>query len=182
MKVIYTGSHAGLAPSQQRKVQARFAKLGKLLDSRKGEKEARVFLSAERHLTLAEITVNFYDRKLAGVEKDPDMFTALSGAIDKLEKQLLKTRTKWRDTKRASGPKRTPKEEAEAAVPAGAEAAEALRVYRVNRRGGRKPMTVEEAMLALEDGSDYVVYRDAESDKLRVLLKRSDGHFDLVEA
>jgi hypothetical protein len=43
-------------------------------------------------------------------------------------------------------------------------------------------MTVEEAMLALEDGRDYVVYRDAENDKLRVLLKRSDGHFDLVEA
>jgi putative sigma-54 modulation protein len=43
-------------------------------------------------------------------------------------------------------------------------------------------MTVDEALLAMEDGKDYLVYRDAETDRLAVLLRRRDGNFDLVEA
>jgi len=42
-------------------------------------------------------------------------------------------------------------------------------------------MTLEEAMLEI-DGRDYVAYRDAETDRLRVLIRRRDGNFDLIEA
>jgi len=70
---------------------------------------------------------------------------------------------------------------------AGAEIVEAAapdqkRVYRANHRADQKPMTIEEALLAIEDGRDYLVYRDSETDRLSVLLRRRDGHFDLVEA
>ena len=34
----------------------------------------------------------------------------------------------------------------------------------------------------MERGRDYLVYRDAETDRLAVLVRRRDGHFDLVEA
>ncbi len=43
-------------------------------------------------------------------------------------------------------------------------------------------MTLEEALLELDTGREYVVYRDAETDRVAVLLRRPDGHFDLVEA
>jgi hypothetical protein len=43
-------------------------------------------------------------------------------------------------------------------------------------------MTLEEAMLAMEDGRDYLVYRDADTDRLQILIRRSDGAVDLVEA
>ena len=39
MKVVYTGIHRALSPKMQAKVDAKFAKLGKLLDGR-GEREA----------------------------------------------------------------------------------------------------------------------------------------------
>ena len=55
------------------------------------------------------------------------------------------------------------------------------RVFRVNHHGSRKPMTLDEAMLAMEDDRDYLVYRDAQTDRLSVLLRRKDGHFDLIE-
>ena len=46
-----------------------------------------------------------------------------------------------------------------------------------------KPMTVEGAMLKInETGRDQVTYRDAESGELRVLLRRRDGNFELIEA
>ncbi len=47
---------------------------------------------------------------------------------------------------------------------------------------GSKPMTVDEAMIALESGKDYITYRDAETDRVRVLIRRRDGTIDLVEA
>ena len=43
-------------------------------------------------------------------------------------------------------------------------------------------MTLDEAMLEMDRGRDYLVYRDSESDRLSVLVRRRDGHFDLIEA
>ena len=180
MKVTYTGSPGNLTPGQQRKLEARFGKIGKLLD-RQGEKEVHVILTSERHLNNAEITINYYDHPMVGIASDPDPFTALNGAIDKLEKQILKTRGKWRDTKRGSSRKvvrrsweQPPAEPAEGEQP--------RRVFRVNHQGTRKPMTLDEAMLAMEENRDYLVYLDAETDRLSVLLRRKDGNFDLIEA
>ncbi len=43
-------------------------------------------------------------------------------------------------------------------------------------------MTIDEAMLAIEEDKDYVVYRDAQTDKVSVLVRRRDGKVDLIEA
>jgi hypothetical protein len=43
-------------------------------------------------------------------------------------------------------------------------------------------MTLEEAMLEMDVRSDYLVYRDAATDRVKVLVRRRDGQFDLVEA
>ncbi len=194
MKITYTGKHT-LTPVQQKKLEAKVQKLSKLVDGPRGEREAHVILTSERHLHRSEITVNFYDHPMVGVGSDPDQLTAITESIDKLEKQILKARTKWRDTKRTkAGPRaaawgrRSLKMEG-AAVPeeAGPEEEEerpaAGRVFRVNHHNQRKPMTLEEALLEMEDGHrDYLAYRDAETERVSVLLRRRDGNFDLIEA
>ena len=38
MKITYTGRQVELAPAQLKKIEAQFAKVGKLLDGRKNEK------------------------------------------------------------------------------------------------------------------------------------------------
>jgi hypothetical protein len=43
-------------------------------------------------------------------------------------------------------------------------------------------MTLEEAMLEMGENRDYLVYRDAERECLSVLVRRRDGHFDLIES
>ena len=95
MKITYTGRQVELAPAQLKKIEAQFAKVGKLLDGRE-EREAHVILSLERHLHQAEITVNFYNHQLVGIGSSVDLFTAIHSAIDKLEKQAIKVRAKWR--------------------------------------------------------------------------------------
>ena len=35
--------------------------------------------------------------------------------------------------------------------------------------------------VSMEDGRDYVAYRDAERQAVSILIRRRDGHFDLIE-
>ncbi len=57
MNVSYTGMQKALAPKLQNKLDAKFAKLSKLLE-RKGPKEAHVVVRSERHLHKVEITMS----------------------------------------------------------------------------------------------------------------------------
>ncbi len=182
MKISYTGRQVELAPAERKKLEAEFAKIGKLLDG-KQEREAHVVLSQERHLHHAEVTVNYYNHPLVGLGSDDDLFTAIHSAAQKLEKQAVKARTKWRDTKRTPH-KASSEVESEPAAPADAQpdGAPSGRVYHVNHKGKRKPMTLDEALLEMDETRDYMVYRDAETDRVHVLLRRRDGNFDLVES
>src|ERR1043166_1825054 len=147
MKINYTGRQVELAPAQLKKLEAQFSKIGKLLDGR-GECEAHVILSLERHLHNAEATINYYGHQLAGLGSSSDLFNAIHAAAQKLEKQAVKARSKWRDTKRT--PRKAASEvETEAPAPVEAEPEEQpeRRVYRVNNHQGRKPMTLDEALL-----------------------------------
>ncbi len=191
MKISYTGQ-AKFHPAQQKKLDAKFAKLGKLLD-RRGEKEAHVILATERHLNRAEITVNYYDHPLIGIESHTDAMHAIMAAIDKLEKQIVRLRGKWRDTKRKPDPQKWAAADAASAAPAKTAkrakaskqaeepATRAKRVFRVSNGSSRKPITLDEALLELDSDKDYTVYRDAATDRIHVLLKRRDGNFDLIE-
>ena len=183
MKIKYTGRQVELAPAQLAKLETHFVKIGKLLDGKR-ESEAHVVLSQERHLHQAEATVHYYNHELVGIGSATDLFSAIHAAAEKLEKQALKAVTKWRDNKRTPR-KGAPEEQAavEASAPKAAPEPEIeRRIYRVDGHKKRKPMTLDEALLEIEKRGDYVVYRDAETDRLSVLLRRRDGHFDLVEA
>ena len=51
------------------------------------------------------------------------------------------------------------------------------------RRYNVKPMTAEEAALELSDKTDsFVVFRDADTNRVGVLYKRQDGNFGLIES
>jgi putative sigma-54 modulation protein len=207
MKITYTGKFEGLLPKQRAKFEVKVQKLSKMLE-RRGEKEVHVVLTQERFLQKVEITINAYDHAMVGVGADADLYTAMLAATEKLEKQVLKMREKWRETRRhhtkedavaqAVEPAGKAKASAaKAAAPGGkpakppkagktpkvaVKAKPAAKVFRVDHEDGRKPMTLEEAMLEIEDGQDYYVYRDAKTDRVSVLLRRGDGHLDLIES
>lgn len=189
MKLTYSGKPDALTPAETRKIDAKFSKVAKLLDKPDGEREAHITFNNERHIHHAEIRINYRDHELFGAGAAADTFTALSEAIERLEKQILKVRAKWRDTKRS------PKQELEGAPAAEArelrrtnpgdelvpEAEATPQVFRVDHHERRKPMTLDEAMLEI-DARPYFVYRDAERNRVSVLIRRGDGNFDLIEA
>jgi len=128
---------------------------------------------------------------LVGVGSDGDQFTAACAAIEKLEKQVVNMRAKWRDTHRhktdktaapAPEPVKAPASKKSKAALAVSSLKKPSRVFRVDHQDGRKPMTLEEAMLEMGNAQDYLVYRDAVTDKVSVLMRRGDGHLDLIES
>jgi len=192
MKINYTGRHDAFPPRQRAKLEAKLQKIAKLVE-RKGEREAHVILTQERFLHKIEITFNAWEHSFVGMGSDRDLEVSANTALDKLEKQIVKLRTKWRDTSRhkdkeAALPTAMPEVPATKRRVKGGKASAPVdsdrkKVFRVNHGdGSNKPMTLEEAMLEMEASQDYMVYRDARTDRVTVLMRRPDGHFDLIES
>lgn len=193
MKLIYSGKTKEFTPELEEKITAKLAKLSKFLEQR-GEREAHVCHQLERRLHKVEIIVNFHDHALVGEGVDADLDIASSQAVEKLEKQAVKLRTRWRDTHR--GARAVPPSKANwngslaeaESVPAPKPArrnngtAVAPKIFRVDYSEDRKPMTLEEAVMEMEKDLPYVVYQDSDHNCLSVLIRRADGNFDLIES
>ena len=182
MKISYRGIKKSFPVAQKEKLDTKLGKLAKMLDGPAGEKEAHVVVTTERHLSNAEITLHYLGHQMVGNGSDTDLFLALTQAVDKAEKQVTKLRAKWRTTTRKG------KKPATSAAGTGTDGAESYgvdgvaRIYRVNQHEKAKPLTIDEALLQMEDGRSYMAYRDSDRDAVSVLLRRKDGHFDLIEA
>jgi putative sigma-54 modulation protein len=178
MKISYRGIKKSFPAAQKEKLDIKLGKLAKMLDGPAGEKEAHVVVTTERHLSNAEITLHYRGHQMVGIGSDADLFLALTQAVDKAEKQVTKLRAKWRTTTRKG---KKPADGTEA--PAESYGMDGVaRIYRVNQHEKSKPLTIDEALLEMEDGRNYMVYRDSDRDAVSVLLRRKDGHFDLIEA
>ncbi len=196
MRLIVSGKTKEFTPELEEKFNARISKLSKFIE-RRGEREAHVSHHVERHLHKVEVIVNFYDHALVGEGLDADLDIALCDAVEKLEKQIVKLKSRWRDTHRDAKGVRTSKEswESQDSAPAPEPETRASngvktngqahrpKVFHVDYNEGRKPMTLQEALLEMErDPDDYVVYRDSARNCLSVLVRRPDGNFDLIES
>jgi putative sigma-54 modulation protein len=186
MNVSYKGIKQELSPKMQSKLNTKFAKLSKLLEKR-GPKGAHVMITTVRHLHKAEITIQFYDHQLVAEGSHTDPATAIITALEKLEIQAVKNRDKWQERRketaaprREAAPKRfAPAGNARQDAPDATKGAQ--KIFRVNHHKQNKPMTLEEAMLEMDKSKDYLVYQDSEKGRTSMLVRRRDGHFDLIE-
>src|SRR6202021_3158797 len=80
-------------------VETSLAKIRKIL----GDKfDSKVILAVEKHRHKAEITINPRNGPLVDLAQAKDMLIAVSGALDHLEKQAVKYKTKWQSKKRSA--------------------------------------------------------------------------------
>jgi len=190
VNITYTGKQEFLHPKQKEQLDAKIAKLAKLLEiDGKGDKQARIALTHDKNLQRAEITLNYLDHTLVGEHVDPDQFTALNMAFERLERQIMRVRDKRRDIKKGpregwdKGASANTMIEAEPRNPDGLQAAQTSngkpKIFRVGPEDN-KPMTAEEASMVIGD-DPYVVYHNAGTGRLAALIRRGDGNFDVVE-
>ncbi len=180
MNVHYTGRQVELSEAQKKKLELKLQKIQKILGNRH-EPEVHVILSQERRLHHAEVTLNFRHHTMVVECSGADLPTVVQEAAEKLEKQVLRNKDKWREQKRRGKSLRDiAPEDGQTPVKPDLGAA-GRRIFRHVTPTG-KPLTVEEAILEMEQQDrDYVSYRDAQG-RPAVLFRRRDGNLQLVEA
>jgi putative sigma-54 modulation protein len=106
MNVEYTGRHFEVTPAIRKDVESGLTKIRKIL----GDKfETKVVLAVEKHRHKAEITISPRNGLLVGLAQAGDMPSAISEALEHLEKQAVKYKTRWRTKKRHNHKSPNPK-------------------------------------------------------------------------
>ena len=159
---------------------------------------ARIIFRSQKHLSIAEVTVNARHHTVVGVAEGPDHTVALRTALEKTEKQAIRWKKSKVEKKRQAKPISAvlPEVPTETIVPQEV-AAVARRNGNAALPGKRKhsgvhivpapeamalrPMTIEEAVKEAEAGDRQVfVFRDLAGD-LKVLHCAGDGLVRLTE-
>jgi len=183
MEFEYTGRHVDVTPAIRAHVEEHFGKLDTLFENSTTAR-AHVIIDVVKNRHIAEILLHWREHTLTAKDTNADMYQALTRCVDKIEKQALKMRKKLIERRQTGVPLSSVAPEVagdgEPAPPAPA-APTAPRIIAA-RRYRIKPMTAEEAAMSLaEDGDQFVVFRDADNDRLSVLYKRKDGNYGLIQ-
>jgi putative sigma-54 modulation protein len=199
MNVEYTGRQYEITPAIRKQVEHGLAKLTKILGD---NFESKVVLANEKHRSIADITLTCRNlNPIVGLAEATDMVSAVNEALERIERQALKTKGRWRNLKRQPKDKWAPQAEkrpAELQVAVGATAATAVpvavhsfpavariseaHVVKTNQPVALRPMTLEEAVKEAEFRDQEVfVFRDP-SGNVKVLHRKKDGKLELIEA
>ncbi|NLA12196.1 MAG: ribosome-associated translation inhibitor RaiA [Firmicutes bacterium] len=153
-------------------------KVGKLTKYLNRPKEVQVVMTVIRNEHIVEVTVILNGLILRGEESTGDMYASIDMVVDKLEKQLVKYKTRLSKSLRQQsirdlGEKWIPVEEKE-------ERSEEERVVKT-KQFPLKPMHLEEAIMQMNLlGHDFFVFANAETETVNVLYRRKDGDYGLI--
>ena len=155
-------------------VEEKLDRFDRLLDN---PAEANVVLSVEKFRHMAEINIIGDRMSINGKEETIDMYSAIDMVLDKLEKQIKKSKQKIRERRGSTKTRNRGTLKEETGMP---EEELELRVKVKNIE--YKPMHVEEAVLQLDLLNDnFLVFTNASSDQVNVIYKRKDGHYGLIQ-
>jgi putative sigma-54 modulation protein len=181
MDFEYTGRHVDVTPALRAHVEEHFRKVEHLFGNASTAR-AHVIIDVVKNRHIAEILLHWREHTLTAKDTNADMYQALTRCIDKIEKQAVRLKKKIIERRQDAVPMSAlaPAPAAGAGAPETAERRPgriiAARRYKV------KPMTAEEAVMSLaEDGDQFVVFRDSDTDRLSVLYKRKDGNYGLIQ-
>jgi putative sigma-54 modulation protein len=197
MTVEYTGRHYEVTPANRKEVEAGLSKIRKILRNRF---ETKVVLAVEKHRHKAVITINSRIGPLVGLAQAGDMKAAIGEALEHLEKQAVKSKTriiakkrrnhngKWQEPMATEAAPKAMAATAPASAsmvvhkfPAVAKSTE-VHLVRSDEAVALRPMTLEEAIKEAHfRDRDVFVFRDPKG-KVMVLHRTRDGKMELIEA
>ncbi|MFY9646018.1 MAG: ribosome-associated translation inhibitor RaiA [Terriglobales bacterium] len=196
MSVEYTARKYTLTPDIRKEVETGLNKIRKILGDRF---ETKVILAVEKRQHKAEITIDPPHGPIVGMAQAGDMVSAVNEALDHLQKQALKHKTKWLSKKRKAVKKfdsQSLEDNLETSLGLAENAtfsvlvhkfpsvARTTEVHLVHARDSvaLRPLTLEEAIKEAHfRDKDVFVFRDPEG-KLMVLHRTRDGKMELIEA
>jgi len=177
MKVDYIARKVTLDDSFRQLTEK---KLGKITKYFNDILDMRVEVSQERHLYVVDLFVKGKDFDIHSTNHHKELSAAIQEGIDKLEIQARRAKARLKDHKSRGGEARAAQDlGAGATEPVAVEAAGPQIVERSTM--AIKPMSIEDAVLELERSNDqFLVFRNASSDQVNVLYRRSDDNLGLI--
>lgn len=175
MKIITSGKGIGITDSLMDRIEKKLVKLDRYFHD---DAEANIRLSQEKGgRNIAEITISASGLLLRAEETSGDMYTSIDGAVDKLNRQIRRHRTKLdkklRDAAFEPAPD-FPEPEAED-VPA---------QYNLVRtkKFAVKAMQVDDAIAQMELlDHNFFLFRDEDTDGICLVYRRNDGAYGLLQ-
>jgi len=179
MKVEITGRHIEITPAIRTHVQKKLGKFTRILGD---DINFHVVISVEKDRQNVEILLKSKLLELAGKGSSNDLYNSVLMAIEKLERQALKQKEKMVAGKRHKAAKeKSITAQTEADEPPAPRPAKRKTVTVREEALRKKPMTVEEAVLELENAEyPFVVFRNSESDEINVLYRNKKGSLRVI--
>jgi len=174
MRLEITGRHVDITAQLRQLINRRLSKLERLLND--NAISTQVVLSKEKYRHRSEIIIHARgDNMLRGMGEGTSWQIAVRDAAAKIEQQAQTLKGKWKERKRrgSAGVRAIPSPPPEPT--------KAPRIVRATRYAV-KPMSLEDAAMRVEATSDsFVVFRNADTDAVSILYRRSDGNYGLIE-
>jgi putative sigma-54 modulation protein len=172
MKFVYASKDMEISESLKARVEKKLGKLSRYFHE---EPEATIRFKVQKGArNIVEITVNAAGIILRAEECSNDMYLSIDHAVDKLESQIRRHRTKLE--------KRIRETELEPVImEAPAYEEQNYDIVRV-KKFAVKPMGVEDAITQMELlGHDFFLFMNEEDETMNVLYRRHDGSYGLLK-
>lgn len=169
MKMTISGKQMTVRTSLKELTEKKLAKFDRYFGD---DAEATVAYSCRHNLQYVEITI-YYGGTIFRAEEGADTFqTAIDSAVEALERQMRKNKTRLEKRLRTGAFDDLPED-----IPYEEEGEFQIRTKYIPY----KPMSVEEAILQMNLlEHQFFVFRDADTDKPAVVYRRKDGNYGLI--
>ena len=178
MSLDITGRHIEVTEPLRKFVTDRLDRLRGISDE---ILESHFILTVEKHQRhIAELNIKTRHEFYHGEEVSTDMYTSIAVVLDKVEKQILKDKGRHAARKRRSNGNGvvTTASIVEVEEVLGEKLPRIIRHHEV----AAKPMSVDDAASEIGDSEhEFLVFRNAQTERLNVVYKRKDGNIGWIE-
>jgi putative sigma-54 modulation protein len=181
MSVDITGRHIEVTEPIRKFTTDRLERLRGVMEE---VLEAHFILTVEKHQRhIAECNIKTRRDFYHAEEVSTDMYTSIAAVLDKVEKQILKDKQRQVTRKRHNNNHKgaeviTTTSVVEVEEVLGERLPRIIRTHEV----AAKPMSVDDAAIQIEASDrEFLVFRNADTERLNVVYKRKDGNIGWIE-
>lgn len=171
MNIKFTGRKIEVTSGLKEYAEKRLQRIGKFFPE---TADINVTFSVQRDDHIAEFTI-YYENIIFRAEiSSSDMYASIDKAVDVLERQIRKQKTRLEKRLKSGAFEITPTDTF-------AEEEPEFKVVKT-KKYENKPMSTEEAILQMNLlGHAFFIFNNAESNDKCVVYKRNDGNYGLIE-
>ncbi|MCL1878436.1 MAG: ribosome-associated translation inhibitor RaiA [Defluviitaleaceae bacterium] len=179
MRYVFTGKNMSVTEGIKDRATRKLGRLEKLLPD---NAEVYVTFSENKHLTKMEVSVPLHKRVLRAEVTDTDVSSCIDQAVDILEKQVVKYKSRLRDRRRRGVAATDELTFLGTPEPDANETTENEIIITRTKKFALKPMDAQEAVMEMELlNHGFYVFRNSWTDEINVVYKRNDGEYGLIE-